>query len=313
MNATHVGHVVSANRRHHLNPRFLLKRFAEGTDLVEVDRVTGAKKRTTPNRATTKPHFYAVQRDDGRWDQSVEIAIGQQVEGPAAKAIRNLDSCFPPSPSDREAIAKLVAVQLTRGESPRKTADIALEEITRMAVLIKGCHEVRDEAAARGEQPTSAEVRAEAERRYPIDAISVRRHKNEHVAVMLSVAEHAMGSVLSRSWSLARFSNRLLLTSDFGLALIRRPNPERWYEGVGFETAEYIWFPLDPRSGLLFRPGGRTEGIVDLSEVRARGLNNYVAFQSHDSLYHHPAHDPVVGLKLGPRAPTVFTGRAGAR
>src|SRR4051794_36128639 len=106
----------SEPRRHHLVPRWYLKRFATAKDRIGV-LDSGAQKRyvATVRTAGAEVGFYDVTAD-GLPRDAVEQLLGR-VEAPASGATKKLTTSGPTSlsPTERSDVALFVATQLLRG------------------------------------------------------------------------------------------------------------------------------------------------------------------------------------------------------
>ena len=84
-----------------------------------VDRDSGREFRSSVNAVMVQKDFYLSKTEQG-WSQEIERGLSK-IEGSANTALtRMLSGDFPPSPSDRVAIADFIGVQFLRGQDMRE-------------------------------------------------------------------------------------------------------------------------------------------------------------------------------------------------
>lgn len=257
----------SEPRRHHLVPRWYLKRFATAKERIGVlDR--GAQKRyvATVRTAGAEVGFYDVYAD-GLPRDAVEQLLGR-VEAPASGATRKLTTFGPTSlsPTERSDVALFVATQLLRGADRRDFADAVTDAIGKARLVGATESALRDDyrLVAGSDFP---EEDFSAWRDFIRDTDSYRI-SNSGVVPRLIVehaAPYADFLTFEYTWVVMRFPLPVLITCDVPVGLWREPGDAPWM-GVGMATADEVRVPLDPSHVLILRskhaPGqSRPEGL----------------------------------------------------
>lgn len=267
-------------------------------------------RHVSPKTAAWQTDFYTVELDDGSESLEVEKFLGR-IEAAAASAVRLIDAgAFPLSQEDREHLALFMSFQMTRGESSRDKLQQMYDHLTKMIMRTAPRDYVRSFMESRGAAPSEEELDAQIGRlRSASRAVRVEPHKNEQLGIMLETAPALVPYFLDLHWQVFKFSNPSLLTGDHPVALSKRRDPQRPWEGVGVGTADEIYFPLDPRTALvMFRSPCEEKIRLSHPNWAANKINQTVAFQSYHWIFHHPGHDPLKEFKLAPRPPMVVSG-----
>lgn len=244
----------SEPRRHHLVPRWYLKRFATAKDKIGVlDR--GAQKRyvATVRKVGAEVGFYDVEAE-GLPRDAVEQLLGH-VEAPASAATRKLTTSGPMclSAKERSSVALFVATQSLRGADRRDFAD-AISDAMGKAHFV-GASEAtlrREYELVAGEESSEADFLAWRDWIRDTDNYRIK----EKGVVPRLIVEHAApyAAFLSAeySWAVVRFPLPALITCDVPVGLWREPGDPPWM-GVGMATADEVRVPLDPSHVLVLR------------------------------------------------------------
>ena len=280
---------ASAGARRHRVPPFLLGRFADASGRVMAERRDRGRRLTlAAGEAAAQAGAYTVTSSQGSADLARLLA---RIEERAAGALdRMVGGAFPPPGADRAHLSVFLSVALLLGRGYRagvaRTAEILSEPIVAAMQEMEATLPEADEGGA-GSVP-------ETER----DDIEL----DDDPPVRLSLASlPALARVLSaRTWQLARFPDRLLLTGDTPVVLWSRPGSARPYQ-FGLGAADEVRVSLDPRHALvLARRAPAGEVVRDLDERHARALNRTVAEAAHTWMYYHPDSDPLEAVELAP-------------
>jgi hypothetical protein len=296
--------------RHHTVPKFYLKRFAKDghIELVERDDMSGPASKRGVRRALVEDHFYSFETDQGL-DTSVEKMLATHVEEPGADAIRRLVERGRPlaSPDIRAKLSLFMAMQRVRGPAVREMLVEQFKATARQLVTIAPPSEYVRMARLRGEDMTEEEA-ADA-----IDfakngayTIEVERPANLHLGTAMQNATAIAPMFEARIWRLFEFKDPVLVTSDEPVAFVG-PDQNVPGDAGGLARAHAVLFTLDPRHALLMiRPDLRAEQERRLaSAADARTINLHVAFGAHRQIVRYPGTDPLAGITLPKRAPSV--------
>lgn len=286
-----------------------LKRFADNKRrIVMISRDQKKKVTTDIKKACVQTDYYALETSDGR-TQEVEQLLSR-IESNAVGAIDNvLSGKFPPSATDREAIAQFIGFQCVRGDETRQGyeqyVDASAKKIFSHATreeLIEAFHK------REGRKPTEEEISArEAFFRNP-DKFTIKPHQNRTIRLMLKLAPELATIMLERRWFLSDHGEPCLLTSDTPVVMWSKPTPPTPLYGHGWATADEIQMPLSPRFSLILSWDNRLEEQV-LRFGSKKGpelgleLNKLVAYKARRWIFHHPDMDPLKGITLRPSEP----------
>ncbi|WP_166664337.1 DUF4238 domain-containing protein [Actinophytocola oryzae] len=296
--------------RHHLVPRFYLRRFADDRqNLVVVDRDPPHRSRMRPvKRVCAQEGYYAMPTETiaeshrvGHDPEMVERVLSQ-IEHKAAQALTHLlDGQFPPTVEDRYRLTQFIALQKTRTRRFREDAEavgtLAAQQYIEME-LTNNPERIPQWLKSRGEAHDVAAVQAVRDNlseRFP----KLRMSQTFAVQQALRMAIDAYHPhLVQRPWRLFRFDTDCLVTSDnpVGTWSPRSPDEQPAVDGI---NATMIVMPLDRRTALALMDRG-TERVVDLpaASTRARQINLAVVSEASRSIFHHPADRPLDGIEV---------------
>ena len=301
----------STAKLHHYVPQSYLRGFATDKDRVTVVPLDRSRKPYTPSirNVAAQTRFHRV---DGlpNPDEFEQVLSG--VEGDAMSVVRQFGAeKFPPSEEERWKLSFYIALQAVRGPDTRRTMEHLQAKVVRVEVGAGGQKNVKQWIeknlgfAATDEQAERLWAEATQPGGPPITFSNLA-----HIDHMTKTAEAITSAIAARPWLLVRFGRRSLITSDAPVTLIRNPKDEPW-EGVGFQTAWGITFPLTRKLGLLmsdpmvaierFEAGDPRiqamraailRGEADRSEpgttAMERLFNQHTAHHAREYVYHHP-------------------------
>ncbi|WP_080599091.1 DUF4238 domain-containing protein [Sorangium cellulosum] len=281
---------MSVPRRHHLVPRFFLKRFAKSDKIAMVNRDAPQQ---VPHTVTTKnaaieSGFYTIIDKNGQPSAVIENYLSD-LEANAAAAIHRMDTCdgFPPTWNDRESVSRFLAFQTVRGSNMRASLQQLFSHGAQMAI---------DDAESDS---------AREQLRVELGQLSQNFIRLRHMQIMIKNANDFARFFLGRTWRIVDFGRSCLLTSDVPLAPANRTDGP-----VGIDNAEWLLFPLDPVRALVLGKNDGAETIVAGNQETADYINHYVAAQAHRWIYHRPQQSPLDRMELPPREPAIIS-RAG--
>lgn len=289
-------------RRHHLVPKFYLRRFAKHERVRVRPRDFGKKAfETHVENASVRSHYYTVDLKDGTRSTAIEKMLSE-VEGAAADVFRGLDNGVIPSGEAREMFSFYMTLQMTRTQSQRKTMDEMGTAVVRRLLEIAPIAMARDLFVKRtGHEPRDDELERErAQIRAQAKSAILEGTQNNHIEAMLTNARDLAPLLGERGWSVIDFGEPLLLTSDNPVLPYSPPSeiPAGW--GVGIANAAFVAYPLDPQHALFMyrREFGPVPPRQSATRKEAAGMNRDVALQAEDWIFEHPdlAHVELEGL-----------------
>jgi hypothetical protein len=266
----------------HIIPRFWLRQFANENDVIGVVR-GGRKYETKTRRAGVRRKFYARTRpsgeriDDSEWSMS-------QLEGPSAKALREVEREWPPDLGRKATLAQLFGLQLVRGPDYRFYHErLATDEITRFVLDGAGIERAAQDVNAEGLVPVATGVADDTQRLLRMNLLSAK----------------VSASLGSMTWTLLRCNTDDLALSDQPVAL--------WPIGVESQLrrAEKLWVaglvnllevrvPVSPRLAILMTWADRVDDPepVDVITQQAINLNAFTITGADQEWFHRPGADP---------------------
>lgn len=308
----------SKSRRHHLVPRFYLRRFANPKEQVFAFRRTAGKGFTTSiDNAPVETGFYSVDDEFGDSSEMVEGMLGK-IEAINADILHRVDTDDSTLTDDeRVSLSHLLALQFTRTRDFRNTSVGLADFLVRaQAGLIFGGVE-RDRwrdayQETTGRDISEAEVVQLANFAAGEGEYTFMPPRNELVAHMLKLTSDIAPAFFARSWHIIKSEERAFATSDRPVVLWSRPDPQRLGLGIGVATADEIYFPLDSRKVLvLTREDVGWPSVVLATSRMIKQTNVIIAHAAHEWLFHHPKHDPLKGIYIS-KEPTASMSVNGA-
>jgi hypothetical protein len=297
-------------------PRFILERFAKDGALDLVERADLTKViRSSVRNALLMKDFYTFETDEGP-DTSVETLLATHVEGPAAEAFRRLvdGGRSVVAPGIRDPISLFIAFQYLRGRASREMLVEFSKAQMRQVLSMATPEMVLRSARERGEE-MSEEVAADtAEYARSGDyTLQMNYEANLHLGTILKPALTVAEMLLKRSWRLLNFREPSLVTCDEPVGLVGK-DPRGPGNAGGIAGAREIVFPVDPHHALLLIHADRgvEEGTYPAGAKQAEIVNLHVAFRAHRFIVRRPETDPLRGVVLPNRAPSVVVVGNGA-
>lgn len=312
--------------KHHIVPRFILKRFANDRDQVLVrDRTTGAK-RISNTKALAVTDFYTFIDTAGELNASYEQLWGH-IETAVDSILReHLENPFvkprPFNPVEKYAIDAFVALQSIRGPANRRVMELIADYGTKLVN--------QDELSADD-----------------MDVLEFRPHQNHHLETLVRVLPQIEEHFASRAAFLVTLDKPLLVISDEPVCLERPdnhapPTPKQMRDypcdmlfggkpvprediiqfaggRVGLANAEAIVMPIGPRHAIAYdRPGSlppalhqRLEGAD--AEQFATEVSSIVIEQAVVWIAGHIAHPTLGKMRLPKQPPPLVIFDGGTR
>lgn len=314
----------TAAKRHHTLPQFYLRGFADG-ELITTVRLPGDHRFTqSVRKAASENNFYTVPgHEDG--DDAFEKALGS-VENEAARIFADIDAGrWPLLPDDRMALSYFIALQAVRGPEQRRSMDYLAAQGARLEIGYGGKAKVKAWVKRhRGIDISDDEAETVWAQATQPDGPPIRHTSVAHIQQMAQLSDKLVKYLAMRPWTLVRFEQRALITSDVPVGLIRQPEDDPW-RGVGFMTAWGVTYPMTRRLGLLmsdpmvfadFVPVERVwAGEFDTREAGTTSLerlfNQHTIGSASLYLYHHPADARFVPEELPEPTPVTMKMQGG--
>jgi Protein of unknown function (DUF4238) len=304
---------VDEAKLHHTVPQFYLRGFANDDERITTVRLPGDKVYTSRVKNTAAINrFYSI---DGHPDGADVFEKGlSELEGLAAQVLREIvDGAWPLSEQQRLRLGFFMAVQHLRGPDHRRTLEYIAAQMARLEVQVNGRDNVKqwvqtkfglvvddDDAEVLWHQVTQPGGP-------PVTVAPLA-----HIKEIINGAQRLLPYLVSRPWKLVRFSRRSLITCDSPVGLVPAENAEPW-QGVGFETAWGINFPLTRKLGLMMTSvepviefdypaekvrAGRLDVVEPGTTAIAKFFNSFTVGSASEYLFHHPDDASVLSSPL---------------
>jgi hypothetical protein len=295
----------------HVVPKFYLKRFSRNglIELLDREDLTKRAVKKGARSALVEDHFYSFETDQGL-DTSVETLLATHIEKPAAEAIRRLieGGRSLKAPGIRQPLSLFMAMQRVRGPAMREMLVEQFRASMRKLVTVAPPSEYIRVARLRGEEMTEEEAADVSDfARNGEYTVEVERQANLHLGMVLKTAVRMTPMLERRTWCILEFKDPVLVTCDEPIALVGR-DPNVPGDAGGLLQAHAVLFTLDPRHALMMvRSDLRAEQERRAGTVaEAIAINRHIAFAAHRQIVRYPGTDPLVGITLPKRAPSVF-------
>jgi hypothetical protein len=236
--------------RHHFVPQFYQRAFALRTgkswQAVVLDKTTGVSQRRNVRDSFKIRDWNTIENADGTKDFTVEELMARAIEDPTVPAMANLRAGrFPLIEQHRMQLAVFMSAQLTRGRFHRENLKQFIEETERLSMKVWAAH-VDDARLREMTSSDPAEVRERLlhnERYFHVEPTNALLLQTT-LSSVLEIAE----LLAKRTWTLVTFQLPCLLTAENPVVHI---NPSGDSMGYGVVTAERLYMPVSPTSGLL--------------------------------------------------------------
>lgn len=300
-------------RRHHLVPEFYLNRFANERGQVQVfDRFERKSFVTSTKNVAVEVGFYDSINPDGSTNPIAEETLSL-IESGCATIIKRI--CRPsladsrPSDDEWHDLALYVAVQFSRTADYRRTILADADLMFRMEVDLNfhalGRERFKEWITKKlVHVPTDEEMRGFLELGSQIANLKITPPRNYFMEAIFRHAVDFAPLFFVRPWTLIRSKKKSFITSDRPVSLWRMLTKENRHYGLGIDTAEKIFFPLDPWNVIELRPPAEQvwrHGFVSGPETDR--INQAIAHWSERRIIHHPGHRPLGRLTIARRGP----------
>lgn len=286
-------------RHHHTVPRLLLRRFADGKQIMRVPLDGSGPLSIGIGDATVRSHFYSMRDETGQRDDTIENLLAE-LENQAARVITKVvdEQVWPLPIADRAVLGEWIAAQYARIPAVRQANNEIADQFMKMEIAVGGKPEVRRRMEAQGEGPVSdEEVDATWAELTDFSSYYVELPVNDHLLNMGKSMATAYAVMMARSWKLCRFEREKLLLPDHPVTLLRDAREPEW-RGVGLANAAAIMVPIDRQAAIIMTSPGAHDGMFPADAGVANELNHRFAWNSRIELFHHPDDNPLDGIEL---------------
>ena len=294
--------------RHHLVPKFYLRRFSRRDQVRVVTRDLAKSFIANIADASVRTHYYSVDLPDGTRSSAVEGFLSH-VEGSAAQVMHDLDDGRLPNAKGRATFARFLALQIARTQDDRRARDEAGTALARRMLELAPIDWAAGLLTRKlGREPTESEIDA---KRHAMRAlapeVALEHTQNSHIEAMLSMADYLVDFLLDRQWSIMVFRDPILLTGDAPVVCYS-PQSEQGFWGVGVANAGFVAFPVSTRRALvMFRADvGLKPAQLQGTRLFAHGMNEQLAYQCEELIFHHPDIKHEELIELPPKGPRVL-------
>jgi hypothetical protein len=301
---------VNDPRRHHLVPRWYLKRFANDKEQLRVIDIKNQK------RYVNNVHSVAVEVGFYDLVSSVGVSLDVEellsvVESEAAIALREIDDNFSNlTDYNREKLAIFVAVQYLRGADRRDFSAAVTDSLGKAQFVGMSKAAIRESLAKRaGAAPTSEEVDYHAALLRNHDAYTVRT-PGAHIRNMVKMmVPTALFFAEQFKWQVRKLPVGVLPTSDSPVSLWRNPNSAPEWMGVGIATCDEVRMPLAPdRMLVMSKDKTVAEGVFPVGRQEVGEICLSAMNSAYRCVFFHPNSPLGTQLDIPAWAPSFSAG-----
>jgi len=298
-------------QRHHLIPRFYLKRWSVGggAGLSAIRRSTGDVLSLSPKTAAVETDAYAVELPEEGKSYAFEKMLSQ-VESDAALALANMLDSWPPLEKARLSWSMLMALQITRGRDFRDlqntVADYFLK--TQMALDSRDPAEMRERLRHAGLEATQENLDLMRDMMDHPDRYEFEMHPGARLVAAAETALELLPYLAGRTWSLAVLSEPLLITTDRPLTRHAERDSLPPFMGVGFATADEVWMPLDSTRLLVMSHPGTDPIVGAVPPDKVESVNLRIAVECHEWVFaraDNPQVEDIANFLVGKPTPKI--------
>ena len=299
-------------KRHHTIPEFYLKRFGNCDGQLRVRRRGQPIYLTHARNISAVGKFNTVIAITGEESLVVEELFGE-FEAKTAPILREIvDTGAIPTDIRRHWLASFMALLHMRTPEQRAMMQIQEEMFGKMNMYSHTDASIREMLTdMHGREPTTEEFAQTKNAIERIDEFSIELTSNEHFRTGIRVAIDDLAPVmLGMHWRVIESKMRTFFVSDHPILLARRVTSENTGRGIGFGTADYIYFPIDPYHMLFltkeaFTFPERMESFPTLvTEVKRLMTKDFFEWYA----YHPDQSDPLADIMIPLDRPLIEAG-----
>jgi hypothetical protein len=290
--------MVGIPKRHHVVPKFYLKRFAsKAGDITAFHPENFRRYTTSVENVGVEGHFYNIPTEDG-WDTIVEETLSKLESIAAIDLAKLADGRSSTMQAFRTKLSFFMAVQFVRGRRPRYAMTDLYKQLFKKVAQFSTPQMIQAELKRQGEQITLEEAtKIAAVGQDPSLQVELPADALINAAEIFRHGEQLIPYFYQRGWTVLEFDDPVLLTSDEPVAAGVVEEAPQMPTGVG--NADSIVFPLDPNRALLMMrpdidnvPHKRAKGTPELATL----INQMVALRAAKQVFFHPDTDPLTPI-----------------
>lgn len=293
---------MTSKAGHHTVPRFLLRQFAVDGHVVEVRR-DGRQHRTPISSATVQSHFYSFEDRAGRRVSELEVYLDEEVESPAAPALKRLVA-GEVNEADLALAGRFLAFQLVR--SPRfRSIDSALAKS--LGPILAGVDGVSEHVSSSGSsfEATMARRIFDDGRARASGAYVSEPGRETFIRLLVRTADRLLCEFGALKWAVAVADKPVFITSDSPAVVFNPTLPVGGFAGFKVREDNEFRLPISPRHllvGSMHRLGGT---VLPATEELAVTTNQLLARECDKAILYMPGSVPAGDPRLSPVAPAL--------
>lgn len=271
-------------QRHHVIPKAYLRQWSSENMILARDVRSDRTFEASPRDLGVRTNFYRRQNADGTPNDDVERSLSAG-ESAGLPVLREISERWPLDVSDKSRVAELVAVQAVRGLRWHEFQSNAVTEAV---------------PGARQELRTKIDAYALARNIPRISnqefdaafdsALTSMAGPEERLSRMMNPIERVASIVGSMHWTLLRFDEPILATSDEPLVVwpqsVRAASPRSWPLNSGLLASTEMRFPVSPKLALLLTWADDEDGLaVRATPTIARNINAFTIAHASRQFY----------------------------
>jgi hypothetical protein len=282
--------VQNRAKRHHVVPRFYLRRWADERDRVYVvDLAAGHERLSSTESVCVRKDFYTFEAEDGTRSDGFEQVLSG-IEGMASSVFRSIDAgAWPLDAEQRGVMANFIALQMARLPDLRRVLDEAVSKMNermRQVTLADDDefeHMILDVVGPDATDADRAQYRAALAE--PFDA---RLTGAGFADMMVEAIDEVLQPIYDMRWTLVEAAEGEFITSDHPIFLWRRPE---WPEHLpyGLFTAERAHIPISRQHVLMLTHETGDDERATMRKEAVRLVNANAAFAVERCFVLHPS------------------------
>lgn len=260
------------SRAHHYLSQCYLKGFSD----LENQFITPIDIMNRKVLPTSNAKNFGQERDFNRVDfdgvapNYLEDALGLELEGNVATALRNIENTNKFEGEDRAFILNLIALFAIRNPTRRVQYNSMVDVGSKMVLSIA--------ARQAGRRVNGIEITDDLKRFIDEDKFNLILSRNEHIRAELFIFNELLPYLFHRSWMLVRAPDSAqFITSDFPVILLWLfPEKHKHSPGFGLKGTQ-IHFPLSKKLALIGDFDGIDHCVIEPKETVALINSNILA------------------------------------
>jgi hypothetical protein len=283
-------------RNNHLIPKFYLRYFSDVNEIVSIATLENRRFFSSITKASVERDFYLVH-DSEAIEEGLFEDLLNDIETNAAKVMNDLNtgSLRKFAPEQRRVLSEFIASQLLRSRSTRNQFSELVDTFNDL-----GFNEAFDPET--GQVFMTRESMAESHLLFtpkvPEDRGARENFiKEQHLSSFKRNLDLTSNLISRRKWILVQNFTGKLVTSDHPVVIY--DSATQFPSGI--MNAEYLYFPLNRRLGLLMEysiSGFSNFEILVCNTSMRKTLNALISYNARLEIYFHPDDEEELPKKL---------------